>query len=230
MRQTAGFSLVEVLVATALMGILSSLSARLYVSLVRYQKQVACAAVQTQAGRAAMQWIADDLRLAGLNQNPAGDPNRLTEGIEGMWSTAIALYRDEVAAWALGNVPAGGEPMLDWALPIRDAQRGARPGPFTLYRMTVRPDGSGMIRQPVIDDLQRLRFTYQDRHGNDIPPAGGGETQQARAARSAVAAIGVELTVSLRRCPARGGSYSLETLVRPRNSGLFGTTWAPGLP
>lgn len=229
MRRPAGFSLVEVLVAIALTGVLSGLSARLYVALVRYQKQVACAAVQTQAGRAAMQWIADDLRLAGLNQNPDGDPNRLTEGIEGMWGTAVALYRDEVAAWALGNVPAGGEPMLEWAVPIRDAQAGSRPGPFTLYRMTVRPDGTGMTRQPVIDDIQRLRFTYQDRDGTAIPPAGGAETPGARAARGDIAAVGIELTVSLRACPA-GGSYPLQTLVRPRNSGLLGTVEPAGAP
>ena len=229
MRRPAGFSLVEVLVATALMGVLSGLSARLYVAMVRYQKQVACAAVQTQAGRAAMQWIADDLRLAGLNQNPDGDPNRLTEGIEGMWGTAVALYRDEVAAWALGHVPAGGEPMLEWTVPIRDAQAGSRPGPFTLYRMTVRPDGTGMTRQPVIDDIQRLRFTYQDREGTAIPPAGGAETPGARAARGDIAAVGIELTVSLRACPA-GGSYPLQTLVRPRNSGLLGTVEPAGAP
>jgi type II secretory pathway pseudopilin PulG len=227
MRRRAGFSLVEALVAAALLGLLSSLVARLYISLVRYQKQVACVAVQTQAGRAAMQWIADDLRLAGLNGNPEGDPNRSTEAIEGMWSTAIALYRDEVAAWALGNVPAGGEPLLDWAVPIRDAQRGARPGPFTLYRMTLRPDGTGMTRQPVIDDIGSLRFTYQDQDGNAMAPAGGGETPAARAARSAVAAVGVELTVSSPECPAGGGSNTLKTLVRPRNSGLTGTIEAP---
>lgn len=234
MKRARGFSLAEVLVATALLGVVSGLCAQLYVSLVRYQKQTACIAAQTQTGRAAIQQIADDLRLAGLNQNPDGDPDRHTEAIEGMWSTAIALHRDETAAWALGNVPAGGEPMLAWAVPIRDAQIGSRPGPYTLYRMTVRPDGSGMTRQPVVDDIQRLAFTYQDRDGNEIAPAGGEETLSARTTRSLIAAIGVELTVAIERCSPvggmAGGPLSLQTLVRPRDSGLFGSSEGGGAP
>jgi hypothetical protein len=188
------------------------------VALVRYQKQSSCMALQSQAGRAALQWIADDLRLAGLNQNPEGDPNRATEAVEGMWDTAIALHRDEPIAWALGNVPAGGEPAHAWMVPIRDARLGSRPGPYTLYRMTLRPDGTGMTRQ------------YRDVEGGDLAPAGGEETFTARAARGGIAAVAVELTVSTGGCAGRTESLTLQTLVRPRNSGLIGANEAGFVP
>jgi len=204
------------------MAIVSSLCARLYVALVRYQKQAVCISERTQAGRAAIQWIADDLRLAGLNQNPEGDPLVTTEAVEGMWDTAIVLHRDGPVAWALGHVPAGGEPSQAWAVPIRDAQIGSRPAPYTLYRMTLRPDGTGMTRQPVVDDVSRLVFRYRDGEGSALAPAGGGETTAARGARGAIASVGVELTVSTVGCRGRAGTLTLETLVRPRNPGLIG--------
>jgi hypothetical protein len=111
--------------------------------------------------------------------------------------------------------------------------------PYTLYRVSVRPDSTRTTRSPVIDHVRSLRLTYFDRTGEVIDPPGGGEDDGARQARAEICRIRVSLEGVVAdpdprwsdpRDPhpatRRRRKFTLRADVSPRNLGLAG--WADG--
>jgi hypothetical protein len=107
--------------------------------------------------------------------------------------------------------------------------------PYTLYRVTVRPDSTHTVRSPVIDSVRSMRFTYYDRAGNAIDPPGGADDATGRQGRGAIRRIHVDLE-GLVRDPDphwrdahdpdpstwRHRKFRLAGDVSPRNLGLAG--------
>ncbi|HKY32168.1 MAG TPA: prepilin-type N-terminal cleavage/methylation domain-containing protein [Candidatus Polarisedimenticolia bacterium] len=96
MRRTGerGFTLAEVLVAVTVMAIVFVVVFSLYDSLQKSFKNSENAASQQQNTRVAFDRMIADVRMAGFNHNPDGDPARPDEQIEGMWDTAITVRGD----------------------------------------------------------------------------------------------------------------------------------------
>jgi type II secretory pathway pseudopilin PulG len=108
--------------------------------------------------------------------------------------------------------------------------------PYTLYRVTVRPDSTATMRSPVIDRVRSLRFTYYDGAGNVIDPPGGVDGDAAREARASIRRIRVALE-GLAREPDphwrdardpdpttwRHRKFRLTGDVSPRNLGFTGS-------
>jgi type II secretory pathway pseudopilin PulG len=65
--------------------------------------------------------------------------------------------------------------------------------PYTLYRVTVRPDSTGTVRSPVVENVRSLRLTYFDRAGEAIDPPGGTDDDAARLARASIRRIRIDL-------------------------------------
>jgi hypothetical protein len=112
--------------------------------------------------------------------------------------------------------------------------------PYTLYRVTL-DDAGAPVRAPLADRVSALRFRYFDRGGLEIPPPGGGESADERAARARIARVAVELECWSREGraaavePETGHPLRLVTQVRLRNpaptmptTGDEETTLAPG--
>ena len=108
--------------------------------------------------------------------------------------------------------------------------------PYTLYRVTVRPDSTRTVRSPVIDLVRSMRFTYYDGAGNAIDPPGGADGDAARQARASIRRIHIDLEGLLRdpdphwRDPQdsdpstwRHRKFRLAGDVSPRNLGLAGS-------
>lgn len=89
-----GFTLAEMLVAVTVMAIVFIVVFSLYDSLQKSFKLSENAATQQQNTRVAFDRMVADVRMAGFNHNPDGDPNRPDEQIEGMWDTAITVRGD----------------------------------------------------------------------------------------------------------------------------------------
>ena len=95
MRRTErGFTLAEVLVAITVMAIVFIVMFSLYDNLQKSFKMSENAANQQQNTRVAFDRMVADVRMAGFNSNPDGDPNRPDEQIEGAWDTAITVRGD----------------------------------------------------------------------------------------------------------------------------------------
>ena len=89
-----GFTLAEVLVAVTVMAIVFITVFSLYDSLQKSFKMSENAADQQQNTRVAFDRMVADVRMAGYNANPDGDPNRPDEQIEGAWDNAITVRGD----------------------------------------------------------------------------------------------------------------------------------------
>ncbi|MFQ5701357.1 MAG: type II secretion system protein J, partial [Acidobacteriota bacterium] len=95
-----GVSLAEVLVAAAISALVFVLALSMLEALMKQYLRAMRDARLQQSVRAAFHRIVADLRNAGLNFNPDGDPARQAEPIEGMWNTAIMVRIDEDMAQA----------------------------------------------------------------------------------------------------------------------------------
>jgi len=93
-RSERGFTLAEVLVAVTVMAIVFVTVFMLYDNLQKSFKTSENAATQQQNTRVAFDRMVSDIRMAGFNSNPDGDPNRPDEQIEGMWDAAVTLRGD----------------------------------------------------------------------------------------------------------------------------------------
>ena len=89
-----GFSLLEMVIASALFGLVVAVGLVLFAAAQRSSKLGENLTDQQQTARVAVDRIAADLRLAGFNYNPDGDPARVDEPIEGAWDTAITFRGD----------------------------------------------------------------------------------------------------------------------------------------
>ena len=90
----AGFSLAEMLVASAIFAIVASVAFIFFSGAQRSYKSGGNFAEQQQATRVAFDRMISDLRLAGFNTNPDGDASRVDEQVEGAWDTAVTIRGD----------------------------------------------------------------------------------------------------------------------------------------
>jgi len=112
--------------------------------------------------------------------------------------------------------------------------------PYTLYRVTVRPDSTHVVRAPVIDHVRSLRFTYFDGAGRPLVPPGGADTGAARSARASIRSVRIELEGLTRHedprwldphdgypPTRRRRKFRLAGEVAPRNLGLVDPVPSP---
>jgi len=93
-RSERGFTLAEILVAVTVMAIVFIVVFSLYDNMQKSFKMSENAANQQQNTRVAFDRLVADVRMAGFNSNPDGDPNRPDEQIEGAWDNAITVRGD----------------------------------------------------------------------------------------------------------------------------------------
>ncbi len=203
---SAGFSLVELLVAMVVASIVMAAISSVYASLTRsYTTQNVAADVQ-QAARAGIDFMAEDIMLAGLD--PAGTAGATIEVAN---STNIGFTADR---------------NMDGAIDNDDFER------ITYYNNTANlrlevcidrancnpynpadPDNPDNF-QLFIDNVTNLTFTYLDANGNDlgnpVPPADLADIRT------------VVITMTVKEPAGRGGTVerTYTTRVRCRNIGL----------
>ena len=93
-RTARGFSLIEMVVATAIFALAASVAFILYTAAQKSYKAGENSSDQQQSTRVAFDRMISDVRLAGLNTNPDGDTTRVDEQIEGAWDTAVTVRGD----------------------------------------------------------------------------------------------------------------------------------------
>ncbi|MFQ5877322.1 MAG: prepilin-type N-terminal cleavage/methylation domain-containing protein [Acidobacteriota bacterium] len=93
-QSQAGFTLIEMLVASAIFAIVAAVAFILYSAAQKSYKMGENLTDQQQATRVAFDRMISDLRLAGFNYNPDGDSTRVDEQIEGAWDTAVTVRGD----------------------------------------------------------------------------------------------------------------------------------------
>ncbi len=89
-----GFSLIEMVVATAIFAMAASVAFILYTAAQKSYKAGENSSDQQQSTRVAFDRMLSDVRLAGYNTNPDGDTTRVDEQIEGAWDTAVTVRGD----------------------------------------------------------------------------------------------------------------------------------------
>src|SRR5262245_1563282 len=90
----AGFSLIEMLIASAIFAIVAAVAFTFSTSAQKPYKAGENAPEQQQATRIAFDRMISDIRLAGFNTNPDGDTSRVDEQVEGAWDTALTIRGD----------------------------------------------------------------------------------------------------------------------------------------
>jgi len=145
-RHQRGFSLIEMMVASAIFAIAAAVAFVLYSAARKSYKLGDNATEQQQATRIAFDRMISDLRLAGFNHNPDGDTTRIDEQIEGAWDTAITVRGDfdfedptasvtpesALAGTVYNVVSTGNDEVVTYAL--------AKPGPAGPDTLTLRID------------------------------------------------------------------------------------------
>ncbi len=91
---SAGFGLAEMLVAAAVFAMVVAVALALYSVAAKSYRIGEQLTAEQQNVRTAFDRMTSEIRLAGLNTNPDGDPNRTDEQIEGAWDTAVAFRAD----------------------------------------------------------------------------------------------------------------------------------------
>ena len=93
-RRTAGYTLIEMLLASAIFAIVAAVVFIFYSAAQKSYKAGGNFTDQQQATRVAFDRMVSDLRLAGYNSNPDGDASRVDEQVEGAWDTAVTVRAD----------------------------------------------------------------------------------------------------------------------------------------
>ena len=147
-KQEHGFSLVEMLVASAIFAIVAAVVFIFYTAAQKSYKSGENFSEQQQSTRVAFDRMISDLRLAGFNTNPDGDATRVDEQIEGAWDTAVTIRGDFDFEDAGANatpeaalpgavyniVPTGNDEIVTYVL--------AKPGPVGADTLTIRVDAN----------------------------------------------------------------------------------------
>ena len=142
----AGFSLVEMLLASAIFAIVAAVAFIFYTAAQESFKAGGNFADQQQATRVGFDRMISDIRLAGFNTNPDGDSSRVDEQVEGAWDTAVTIRGDfdfeDPAASATPEsalpgsvynlVSTGNDEIVTYVL--------AKPGPFGPASLTILVD------------------------------------------------------------------------------------------
>jgi prepilin-type N-terminal cleavage/methylation domain-containing protein len=141
-----GFSLIEMMVASAIFAIAAAVAFILYSAAQKSYKSGENFTDQQQSTRVAFDRMLSDIRLAGFNTNPDGDASRIDEQVEGMWDTAITIrgdfdFEDPVASTTPEStlpgiqynvVSTGNDEIVTYVL--------AKPGPVGSDTLTLRVD------------------------------------------------------------------------------------------
>ncbi len=93
-RREAGFTLAEMLIAMAIFIIAATVAFLLYDNAQQAFKKGEEATEQQQVTRVAFDKLLADLRTAGYNYNPTGNPSLTDEQIEGAWPLALVIRAD----------------------------------------------------------------------------------------------------------------------------------------
>ncbi|HUD72359.1 MAG TPA: prepilin-type N-terminal cleavage/methylation domain-containing protein [Dongiaceae bacterium] len=93
-RKSAGYTLIEMLLASAIFAIVAAVVFIFYSAAQKSYKSGENFSDQQQATRVAFDRMVSDLRLAGYNANPDGDASRVDEQVEGAWDTAVTVRAD----------------------------------------------------------------------------------------------------------------------------------------
>ena len=147
-RQEHGFSLVEMLVASAIFAIVAAVVFIFYTAAQKSYKSGENFSEQQQSTRVAFDRMISDLRLAGFNTNPDGDASRVDEQFEGAWDTAVTIRGDFDFEDASANaspeaalpgtvynlVSTGNDEIVTYML--------AKPGPVGSDTLTIRVDAN----------------------------------------------------------------------------------------
>jgi len=161
----------------------------------------------------------------------------------------VTTGNDEIVGYVLGRSDGSSPETIEFQADVRGVPRDglvetvsigavamahAAP-PYTLYRLSVRPDSSRTSRTPVADNIRSLRFTYFDGAGSIVDPPGGNDEPLARKTRASIRRIRIELEGLTRRgdprwrdrndpnpATRRHRKLRLSVDVVPRNLGLVG--------
>lgn len=145
---SAGFSLIEMLVASAVFAIVAAVAFIFYTAAQKSYKAGEEYTNQQESTRVAFDRMLSDIRLAGFNTNPDGDAGRVDEQVEGAWDTAVTIrgdfdYEDPTAsttpesslAGSVYNiVSTGNDEIVTYVL--------AKPGPTGPDTLTFRVDAN----------------------------------------------------------------------------------------
>jgi len=141
-----GFSLIEMMVASAIFAIAAAVAFILYSAAQKSYKSGENYTDQQQSTRVAFDRMISDIRLAGFNTNPDGDSTRIDEQVEGAWDTAVTVrgdfdFEDPAASVspeaalpgaAYSVVSTGNDEIVTYVL--------AKPGPVGAETLTFRLD------------------------------------------------------------------------------------------
>jgi prepilin-type N-terminal cleavage/methylation domain-containing protein len=145
-RNGRGFSLIEMMVASAIFAIAAAVAFILYSAAQKSYKSGENVTDQQQSTRVAFDRMISDIRLAGFNTNPDGDSTRIDEQVEGAWDTAVTVrgdfdFEDPAASVspeaalpgaAYSVVSTGNDEIVTYVL--------AKPGPVGAETLTFRLD------------------------------------------------------------------------------------------
>lgn len=185
-----GFSLIEIMVALAIMSILSIAIMKVYTGFTRsYTTQEVAAGVQ-QSLRGALNIMVQDIRMAGFD--PA-DTDQF--GIEEATATKIRITSDTNMNGVLEGSAANPQGFEQITYELGADNK--------LYQALYETLGV-ISRQPIVDNVTNLTFTYYDADGA-TPPV--------------TAITSVEISMTIDEPAGRGGtvSRSLSTRVQCRN-------------
>ena len=190
-----GFSLAEMLVALALFAIAAAVASVLYSKATRSYRTAEQLILEQQNVRTGFDRMLAEIRMAGFNANPGGDPARSDEQIEGAWDTAIAFRvgAAQIVIYALGKPEHRGRDRLSFQ--VHGDEPGTAPPrtvtvpglslthsepPYVLYRVALRGAAGALATssqpaadlsyEPVADGIRSLRFQYYDHEGRQLGP------------------------------------------------------------
>ncbi len=165
-----GMSLAEVLVAMTILALTITTALVLYDDTRRAIKRGENRIDQQQVVRIAFDWIASDLRMAGFNHNPDGEPGRPDEQIEAAYDTAIVVRADLdaqdavdsidpealLAGGAFDTVSTGNDEIVAYVLAKPD---GSSTDTLTFHADVATEPRDGIVEQV---DIDNVALTHDD--------------------------------------------------------------------
>jgi type IV pilus assembly protein PilW len=153
---SSGFTLIEVLVTIAMISLFMAAAMAVLVPLSRSYTTTDVASSVQQVVRMAVEVMANDIRLAGLDPMQQADA-----GIEEANATSIRFTSDRVPEGeeeANGEIDDGGFEHLNYYFDASDN---------TLRLALLSPDGTVRQMQRLVENVNNLRFRYFDQAGNE---------------------------------------------------------------
>jgi prepilin-type N-terminal cleavage/methylation domain-containing protein len=161
----------------------------------------------------------------------------------------VTIGNDEIVTYALGKPNGAGGTSISFVADVTGVPRNGSQEtvsisnvhttpstpPYTLYRYTVSPNSTTVVKQPVADNVRSLNFTYYDGSGTVLTAIGGAEDPNSIAMRKRIAKVGIRVEgmtenpdmAYIDPTDANGQTrhyrkYVLQSDVTPRNLGYVG--------